>query len=333
MDMRDNKPGLETAGKVKETTDKIIAGVSQVIVGKEEVTRLTLAALLCEGNVLLEDVPGVGKTLLAKAVAKTLGCSFHRIQCTPDLLPSDVTGIQFYNQKSGNFEFRPGPIMTNIVLVDEINRATPRTQSSLLEAMQEQQITVDMETVPLPRPFLLIATQNPIELEGTFPLPEAQLDRFMLRLRLGYPTEDEEGKILSLFREGNPLDKLVSITGAVELVNLQKICRKIFVDESVRSYIVSIIRATREHPAIKLGASPRASLGLNQAAQVWAAMQGRNFVTPDDVKFLAVPTLSHRIIVKAEARLKGHSADELIKEILGKLPVPVEDKKQNYGTK
>jgi MoxR-like ATPase len=323
----DSKSTTEITARVKETADRIIAGVGKVVVGKEEVTRLTLAALLCEGHVLLEDVPGVGKTMLAKAIARSLGCSFHRIQCTPDLLPSDVTGIQFYNQKSGSFEFRPGPIVTNIVLVDEINRATPRTQSSLLEAMQEQQITVDMETVQLPRPFLLIATQNPIELEGTFPLPEAQLDRFMLRLRLGYPTEKEEGTILSLFREGNPLDSLVSVTSAAELVELQKICRKIFVDESVRGYIISIIRATREHPNIKLGASPRAALGLNQAAQVWAAMQGRNFVTPDDVKYLAVPTLSHRIIVKAEARLKGHLADELVRELLGKLPVPVEDRK------
>ncbi|MBN1190945.1 MAG: MoxR family ATPase [Dehalococcoidales bacterium] len=327
METMHNTSGTGTTSSIKETADRIIDGVSKVIVGKEEVTRLTLTALLCEGNVLLEDVPGVGKTMLARAIARALGCSFHRIQCTPDLLPSDVTGIQFYNQKSGNFEFRPGPIMTNIVLVDEINRATPRTQSSLLEAMQEQQITVDMETIKLPRPFLLIATQNPIELEGTFPLPEAQLDRFMLRLRLGYPSEIEEGKILHLYREGNPMESLESITGIAELVELQKICRGIYVDESVRGYIVSLIRATREHPDIKLGASPRAALGLNHAAQAWAAMQGRSFVTPDDVKFLAVPALSHRIIVKAEARLKGHLTEELVRELLDKVPVPVEDKK------
>jgi MoxR-like ATPase len=277
--------------------------------------------------VLLEDVPGVGKTMLGKAIAKSLGCSFQRIQCTPDLLPSDVTGIQYYNQKNGSFEFRPGPIMTNIVLVDEINRATPRTQSSFLEAMQEQQITVDMETVLLPRPFLLMATQNPIELEGTFPLPEAQLDRFMLRLRLGYPSEAEEGQILTRFQQENPLDHLESVTDGSKLLGLQTICRRIFVDESVRNYAVSIVRATREHPHIKLGASPRAALGLFQAVQAIAAMQGRHYVTPDDVKYLAVAALAHRIMLKSEARLRGHSGEELIKELLAKLPVPVEDRK------
>jgi MoxR-like ATPase len=317
---------VEQVKIVKETIAKIIDNVSKVIVGKQEITRLMLAALLCEGHVLLEDVPGVGKTMLARAIAVSLGCRFHRIQCTPDLLPSDVTGIQFYNQKSGNFEFRPGPIMTNILLVDEINRATPRTQSSFLEAMQEQQITVDMETVPLPRPFLLIATQNPIELEGTFPLPEAQLDRFMLRLRLAYPSENEEAQILSRFQHKNPLSHLDSVTGASELLNLQSICRQVFVDESVRHYILTIVRATRDHSSVKLGASPRAALGLSQAAQALAALQGRHFVIPDDVKSLAVPALAHRIILKPEARLKGHSTEDLIKELLAKLPVPVEER-------
>jgi MoxR-like ATPase len=327
MGITTGKIDMEQVTVVKEAAEKIMTNVSKVIVGKEEVTRLVLVALLCEGNVLMEDVPGVGKTMLAKATARSLGCSFHRIQCTPDLLPSDVTGLQFYNQKTGAFEFRPGPIMANIVLVDEINRATPRTQSALLEAMQEQQITVDMETVHLPRPFMLMATQNPIEQEGTFPLPEAQLDRFLLRLRIGYPAEDEEGIILTRFQQENPLDKLGSITEAQELLKLQKICRQIFVAEPVRNYIVAIIRATRVHPDIKLGASPRASLGLHQAVQTFAAIQGRGFVIPDDVKELAVPTLAHRLIVKTEARLRGHSTEEIIKGIIDRTAVPVEDPK------
>jgi MoxR-like ATPase len=325
METINGQINTEKAAMVKEAADKIIANIGRVIVGKKDAAEMVLVALLCEGNVLVEDVPGVGKTMLAKATARSLGCGFHRIQCTPDLLPSDVTGIQFYNQKTGTFEFRPGPIMTNIVLVDEINRATPRTQSALLEAMQEQQITVDMETVPLPRPFLLLATQNPIELEGTFPLPEAQLDRFMLRLRLGYPSEEEEGMILARFQQDNPLDTLEAVTDARELVELQKLCRQIFVEESVRGYIVSIIRMTRTHPDIKLGASPRASLGLHQASQTLAAMRGRSYVIPDDVKYLAVPALSHRLTVKTEARLRGRSADEIIREIINKTPVPVEE--------
>jgi MoxR-like ATPase len=321
------KTSPEQAQSVKEAADKIINNVAKVIVGKKEIAELTLVALLCEGNVLMEDVPGVGKTMLAKAMAKSLGCTFHRIQCTPDLLPSDVTGVQYYNQKTGVFEFHPGPIMTNILLVDEINRATPRTQSALLEAMQEQQITVDMTTVHLPRPFLLMATQNPIELEGTFPLPEAQLDRFMLRLRIGYPNEEEEGTILCRFQEENPLDSLSGVTEAKELLALQKLCRHIFVEESVRNYIVAIIRATRIHPDIKLGASPRASLGLHQAAQTLAAIRGRNYVIPDDVKYLAVPTLTHRLIGKSESRLKFHSPEEAVHSILSSVPVPVEERK------
>jgi len=316
----------EQVKSVNETARRILDNVGRVIVGKNDVARLMLAALLCEGSILLEDVPGVGKTLLARTVAVSLGCSFRRIQCTPDLLPSDVTGIQFFNQKNGNLEFRPGPIMTNIVLVDEINRATPRTQSSFLEAMQEQQITVDMETFALPRPFLLIATQNPVEMEGTFPLPEAQLDRFLLRLRLDYPTRQEESQILSRFQHENPLLHLKGVTGTAELLSLQKICRRIRVDEAIHSYILALVRATREHPAIKLGASPRAALGLSQAAQALAAIQGRYFVIPDDVKTLAVSALAHRVMLKPEARLKGIVADKLIAELLVQIPVPVEKK-------
>jgi MoxR-like ATPase len=313
------------AAEVKTTVEKIIDNVARVVVGKREIIELTVTALLCEGNVLMEDVPGIGKTLMSKAVARSLGCGFQRIQCTPDLLPSDVTGLQFYNQKSGAFEFRPGPLMTNIVLVDEINRATPRTQSALLEAMQEQQVTVDMETLKLPRPFMLMATQNPIELEGTFPLPEAQLDRFLLRLHLGYPQEDEEDTILARFQQENPLDALTGVTGVEELLKLQKFCRLVYSDKSMREYVVRIVRSTRSHPDLKLGASPRAALGLHQASQTLAAIRGRTFVIPDDIKYLAVPSLAHRIMAKTESRLRGHSPQQIISEILEKTPVPVEE--------
>lgn len=311
---------------VNEAADRFMTNVGKVIVGKREVIELVLVALLCEGHVLIEDVPGIGKTMLAKATAGSLGCSFKRIQCTPDLLPSDVTGIHYFNQKTAEFEFRPGPIVANIVLVDEINRATPRTQSSLLECMQEQQVTVDLETVSLPRPFMLIATQNPIEMEGTFSLPEAQLDRFLMRIRLGYPAEDEENTILSRFQQENPLDSLTSVMGVEELLRFQKLCRQVYVEDSVRNYIVAVTRATRSHPDIRLGASPRASLGLHLASQARAAVRGRNYVIPDDVKYLAVPSLAHRIIVKTEARLRGRTAEAVIGEVLSAVPVPVEDK-------
>ena len=311
--------------RIKQAADRLVDNVSKVIVGKKETIQLVLVALLCEGHVLIEDVPGIGKTMLAKAVAKSLGCSFKRIQSTPDLLPSDVTGIHYFNQKTAEFEFRPGPIMANIVLVDEINRATPRTQSCLLECMQEQQVTVDLETMPLPRPFLVIATQNPIELEGTFPLPEAQLDRFLLRVGLGYPTEEEEGTILSRFQHLNPLDSLTSVIGATELLELQKLCRHVYIDNSVRDYVTAITRATRGHEGIKLGASPRASLGLHLASQALAAILGRSYVIPDDVKYLAVPALAHRLIAKTEARLRGRSLEAIISEIVSTVPVPVED--------
>jgi len=313
--------------QINEAADRFVSNVSKVIVGKKDIIELVLVALLCEGHLLIEDVPGIGKTMLAKATAGSLGCSFKRIQCTPDLLPSDVTGIHYFNQKTSEFEFRPGPIIANIVLVDEINRATPRTQSCLLECMQEQQITVDLETVPLPRPFLLIATQNPIELEGTFPLPEAQLDRFLLKIKLGYPSADEEELILSRFQRENPLNNLDSVIGAKELLALQQLCRQVYSEDSVRKYVTAITRATRSHKDIELGASPRASLGLHLASQALATIRGRNYVIPDDVKHMSVPALAHRVITKTEARLRRRSTEDILSEIVSTIPVPVEDKK------
>jgi MoxR-like ATPase len=315
-----NSPALP----VKEAADRFIANVGKVIVGKQESIELVLLALLCGGHILIEDVPGTGKTMLARAAAKSLGCSFKRIQSTPDLLPSDVTGIQYFSQKSGCFEYRPGPIMANIVLVDEINRATPRTQSCLLEAMQEQQVTVDLETIPLPRPFLLIATQNPVELEGTFPLPEAQLDRFLFKIKLGYPTQDGENAIIARFQKEHPLESLCSVIAAPAILEMQKLCRDVYVDQSVRNYIVAIARATRGYKDIELGASPRASLSLSLASQALAAVRGRNYVIPDDVKYLAAPVLAHRLVTKTQIRLKGQSAEGIVSEIISTVPVPVE---------
>jgi len=326
MDKVDKEVSPEVS-RIKEAADKLSNNVSKVIVGKKETIELVLVALLCEGHVLIEDVPGIGKTMLAKAVARSLGCSFKRIQSTPDLLPSDVIGIHYFNQRTSEFEFRPGPVVSNVVLVDEINRATPRTQSCLLECMQEQQVTVDLETIPLPRPFLVIATQNPVELEGTFPLPEAQLDRFLLRVSLGYPSEDEEGAILSRFQRDNPLDNLTSVIEAEELLELQKLCRQVYIEDSVRSYVTAITRATRNHQSIELGASPRASLGLHLASQALAAIRGRDYVIPDDVKHLSVPALAHRLISKTEARLRGHSSEAIVNEIVATVPVPVEEPK------
>jgi len=320
----DKREARIEVSQIKEAADRLIENIGRVIVGKKEVLELVLVALLCEGHLLIEDIPGIGKTMLARATARSLGCSFKRIQFTPDLLPSDVTGIHYFNQKTSEFQFRPGPIIANIVLADEINRATPRTQSCLLECMQERQITVDEETIPLPRPFLVIATQNPIELEGTFPLPEAQLDRFLLRVKLGYPSEDEEAAILTRFRQENPLDNLPSVIEADELLELQKQCRQVYIEDSVGSYVTAITRATREHQGIELGASPRASLSLYLASQALAAIRGRNYVIPDDVKYLAVPTLAHRLIAKTEARLRGGSLDGIVGDIVSAVPVPVE---------
>ncbi len=309
---------------IQETVARVTENVKRVIVGKDQVIELAMVALLCEGHVLIEDVPGIGKTTLAKALARSLDCTFQRIQFTPDLLPSDVTGIYFFNQKEQEFQFRPGPVMSQILLADEINRATPRTQSALLEAMQERQITVDGETKPLPRPFLVLATQNPIELEGTFPLPEAQVDRFLLKLRIGYPTEEEENRILLRFEQEDPLEDLQPVATASELLALQTEVRRIRVERSVREYVVRVVRATREHPSVDLGVSPRGTLALYKTAQALAAIRGRDYVIPDDVKELAPYVLTHRILISPQTRLRGRTPEEVVMEVIDAVPVPVE---------
>jgi MoxR-like ATPase len=310
--------------RVCQAADLVRANIRQVIVGKDAEIDLLLVALLCEGHVLIEDVPGVGKTMLAKSLARSLGCAFQRIQCTPDLLPSDITGISYFNQKTSDFAFRPGPLLTQIVLADEINRATPRTQSALLEAMEERQISVERETLALPRPFLVIATQNPIELEGTFPLPEAQLDRFMLRLRLGYPAMEEERTMLRRFRQEQPLDDLQPILGVQELLALQQVVQEVTIAEPVETYLLDLVRATRDQPAIDLGASPRAALALAHASQALAAINGHTFVRPDEVKRLAPAVLAHRLILSAQARLRGRAAEQTISDLIASVPIPVE---------
>ncbi len=297
--------------------------MERVLVGKGNVIELVLAAVLSGGHVLVEDVPGIGKTTLARSLAESLRCSFRRIQCTPDLMPSDITGVHFYNQKLGEFEFRPGPILAQVVLADEINRATPRTQSALLEAMAEGQLTIDDRTFPLPSPFLLIATQNPIELEGTFPLPEAQLDRFLLRVQMGYPDEDEEEQMLVRFSTGSPIDSMVPVIDGNDVVETQKKVRQVYVDPVISNYIVRLAQATRTHEEVELGASPRASLGLYRCSQAFAAIRGREFVTPDDVKVLAPYALAHRVIVKSQARLRGRTAEDVVLELLSRVEVPV----------
>jgi MoxR-like ATPase len=310
---------------IADVAKRIRKNIQEVIVGKDEPILMALVAVLCEGHVLIEDVPGIGKTTLARALAISLGCSFRRIQFTPDLLPSDVTGLNWFNQKTQAFEFRPGPVMSQIVLADEINRATPRTQSALLEAMQERQVTVDGITRPQPRPFLVLATQNPIELEGTFPLPEAQIDRFLLCVAIGYPTEDDENMILERFRTEDPLEKLEAVTTPEEILQLIEARRNIRIEESLRNYIVRVARATREHPEIELGASPRATLALFQSSQAWAAIQSREYVIPDDVKTMAPYVLTHRMMIAAQAHLRGRRPEEMIADIVESVPVPVED--------
>jgi MoxR-like ATPase len=306
---------------LEQTGEKVLANVERVIVGKHHEVRLALVALLCRGHLLIEDVPGTGKTVLAKAIARSLGCSFRRIQFTPDLLPSDVTGLSIYNQKNQEFEFRPGPIMAQVVLADEINRATPKTQSALLECMEERQATIDGTTYAMPDPFLVIATQNPIEYEGTFALPEAQLDRFMLRIRLGYPQPIEEVVILDEQKRSHPLEELDVVCSVDELRAMQAAIRDIYVDSTLADYIVRLVNGTRSHPDVYLGASPRGSIALYRAGQALAGLLGRDYVIPDDVKALAEPALAHRLIIKTSASIHDVQAASVIRELLDATPI------------
>lgn len=309
---------------IADAAERLRDNIQKVIVGKSDVIDLALIAILCEGHLLLEDVPGTGKTTLAKTIAASLGCSFRRVQFTPDLLPSDLTGIYYFNQKAQEFEFRPGPIMAQILLADEINRATPRTQSALLEAMQERQVTVDIATHSLPRPFLVMATQNPIELEGTFPLPEAQLDRFLMKVALGYPDEDNENTMLLRFERDDPLETIQSVIGPDDILAMQTEIRTTRVENSVRRYIVNVCRATRLHEEIALGASPRATMALYHTCQARAAIKGRDFVIPDDVKQMAPFVLTHRLVVNPQIRLRGREPEDVIRDIVNTVPVPVD---------
>lgn len=306
---------------VKEIADRIQANVEQVIIGKSSAVRLVLVAVLCEGHVLIDDVPGVGKTMLARSIAKSLELLFRRIQFTPDLLPSDILGVNVYNQKTGEFEFKPGPVISHVVLADEINRGTPKTQSSLLECMEERQISVDGATHPMPRPFLVIATQNPIEQYGTFPLPEAQVDRFQVRVHLGYPSLEEEISIVAAQKEKHPIDEIKPVITKEELLNLQHQVRAVHMDQSLQDYLVKLVNRTRSHEQLFLGASPRGSLALFKGAQALAALQGRDYVLPDDLKQLAIPTLAHRLIPRGPRTWEA--AEEIMKSILMEIPVPV----------
>jgi MoxR-like ATPase len=306
---------------VQKFVSPLIENVERVIVGKREAIEFIMVALLCEGHVLLEDVPGSGKTMLARSIATSLGISFKRVQCTPDLLPNDITGVSIFNQKNGEFEFKRGPIFVNVLLADEINRATPRTQAALLEAMQEQQVTVDGMTRDLPRPFLVLATQNPIEFEGTFPLPEAQLDRFLMRLSIGYPSRTEERQILSNLWREHPITKIDKVVDGRTLSSLQKQVWEVNVDGTLQDYIVALADATRSHPDVLLGASPRGSLALLKSAQALAAIRGRDYVIPEDVKALVPLTLAHRLILKPEAELRGHTARTILEDVLEKTPL------------
>jgi MoxR-like ATPase len=309
--------------EVATTTQKIIANMEKVIIGKRHQITLTLVAYLCEGHILLEDVPGVAKTMLARALARSVGCTFKRIQCTPDLLTTDVTGVSIFNQKTNEFEFRPGPLFAQTVLADEINRATPRTQSALLEAMAERRVTADGQTYTLKPPFLVIATQNPVDHEGTFPLPEAQLDRFLIRLALGYPSLEEESKMLQRLQRGHPIDDIATVVTAAEWVASQDATREIHVDDKVRRYILEIVHATREHGDVLLGGSPRASIALYRTGQALAAVAGRNFVLPDDVKRMVLPVLGHRLILRPESRIRKITPATVLNEIIGEVAAPV----------
>lgn len=310
--------------KPQETVARVVANVAKVLIGKDSVTELALVALGAEGHILLDDVPGVGKTMLAKAMTASLGLRFKRIQCTPDLLPTDVTGLTMYNPQSSSFTFRPGPIMTNVVLVDEINRATPRTQSSMLEAMEERQVTIDGETHRLEQPFMVLATQNPVEFEGTFPLPEAQLDRFLLRTTLGYPRNDEEVSILTLLEGEHPITKLEPVVEPADINNFIQAKRRVYVDESLKSYLVEIVAKTRSHPELEVGVSPRGAIALFNAARVLAVIRGRDYVIPEDIKYLATFVLSHRVMVSSGASMKGLTGFNIIQELLNEVQVPTE---------
>jgi len=308
--------------QIQTLIERLSANVERVIIGKHEVIQKTMLALLVQGHMLIEDVPGVGKTILARAIARSIGCSFKRIQFTPDMLPSDVTGVSVFNQKTREFEFREGPIFAQIVLADEINRATPKTQSALLEAMEERQVTVDGTTYKMLSPFLVLATQNPIEYEGTFPLPEAQLDRFVLRINLGYVSKTDEAKILTAQQFKHPIEALEQVISQEELLQMQEAVKHIYVDDSIKAYIIDITSATRTHPDVYLGASPRGSLAIYKTAQAMALLHGRDYVIPDDVKALAEPALAHRLIISPAARMKNVDAHEVIQEILDSVPVP-----------
>ena len=311
---------------IQQLAENVRTNIQKVMVGKEEVIDHLLVALIAQGHVLLEDVPGMGKTLFAKSMAKSLSCSFKRIQFTPDLLPTDVTGLNFFSQKSGQFEFRPGPIFSNIVLADEINRATPRTQSSLLECMEERQVTIDGETRPLERPFMIIATQNPVETSGTFPLPEAQLDRFLIKVELGYPTKEEGIEILKRFKEKNPIEDLAAVASIEEMIEAQNIYSNVHVSDELFVYMMDIIEATRKHPDVELGVSPRGSQALLKAVQVYAVLRGRDYLIPDDIKAMVKPVLGHRLVLSHSQRIKEKQEYAILDAILKEIPVPAEDK-------
>jgi MoxR-like ATPase len=322
----DGDTSTRTAAKtvdVAATASRIIANIEKVIIGKRQQLTLCLVAYFCEGHILLEDVPGTAKTMLGRALARSVNCSFKRIQCTPDLLPTDVTGVSIFNQKTTEFEFRPGPLFAQTVLADEVNRTTPRTQSALLEAMGERRVTVDGQTYTLKPPFLVIATQNPVDHEGTFPLPEAQLDRFLLRLSLGYPSIEEEAKMLHRLQKSHPIDDLSPVATAAEVIACQETTRDMHIDDKVRRYLLEIVQGTREHNDVLLGGSPRASIALFRTAQALAAISGRNFVLPDDVKRMVMPVLGHRIILRPESRLRRITVASVVREIMDDIAVPV----------
>ena len=316
--------GATDLSAVRDGAQRVRENVARVIVGKDSIIELTLVALLSEGHILLDDVPGLGKTMLAKSLARSLGCEFRRIQFTPDLMPADITGIHYFNQKTGDFEFRAGPLLAQVVLADEINRASPRTQSALLEAMEERQVTVEGVTLPMPRPFLVIATQNPVELEGTFPLPEAQLDRFLLRLRLGYPSAAEERGIVQRFERAAPLEELQPVIQAADLRRFIEAVEQVHLSDPVREYLVEIVRATRDDETVELGASPRASQALMRSARSLAAIRGRDYILPDDVQAVAPAVLAHRLLLSSQSRLRARDADSVVQAVLDRVPAPVQ---------